>query len=214
MYKYAEYCPVTAATEILGDYWMPLIVRELLGGTNHFNDLVRSLPGISRSLLVHRLRRLEAANLVECLRSSSPRSTSYQLTEGGRELQGVIDALSLWGTRWALGEPKPEDLDPAILLWLLRKKVKLEELPPRRVVLQIEIRGVKPGTYWLVLEPAEASLCITHPGFDVDAVIASDLTTLYRIWLGRVSMLDAVRSGAAALEGPPAVAKVLPSWFA
>ena len=72
---------------------------------------------------------------------------------------------------------------------------------------------MKSGTYWLVLEPADASRCITHPGFDVEAVIAPDLTTLYRILLGRVSMLEAVQAVAAQLAGPPAVTKNVPAWF-
>src|SRR6185295_11995638 len=58
MYLYGQYCPVARASEILADRWTPLIVRELLAGLRHFNDLDRGLPGISRALLVERLRRL------------------------------------------------------------------------------------------------------------------------------------------------------------
>src|SRR5438067_13840145 len=59
MFKYHQYCPVARACEILSDRWTPLIVRELLLGSGHFNDLRRGLPHISRSLLVARLRHLE-----------------------------------------------------------------------------------------------------------------------------------------------------------
>ena len=59
MFKYHQYCPVARACEILADRWTPLIVRELLFGSRHFNELQRGLPGISRSLLVARLRHLE-----------------------------------------------------------------------------------------------------------------------------------------------------------
>ena len=56
MRSYAQYCPVAHATEILGDRWTLLIVREMLGGANGFNELQRGLPGISRSVLTDRMR--------------------------------------------------------------------------------------------------------------------------------------------------------------
>ena len=51
MARYKQYCPVARASEILADRWTPLIVRELLAGSRHFNEIERGLPGISRSLL-------------------------------------------------------------------------------------------------------------------------------------------------------------------
>jgi DNA-binding HxlR family transcriptional regulator len=57
MSKYGQFCPVAKALEILGDRWTLLIVREMLIGMTHFNDLERGLPGISRPLLAQRLRR-------------------------------------------------------------------------------------------------------------------------------------------------------------
>ena len=65
MYLNGQYCPVARASEILADRWTPLIVRELLAGLRHFNDLDRGLPGISWALLVERLRRLERMGIVE-----------------------------------------------------------------------------------------------------------------------------------------------------
>jgi DNA-binding HxlR family transcriptional regulator len=65
MYKYGQYCPVARASEILGDRWTLLIVRDLLVGKRHFNDLERGLPGISRALLAERLRRLQRMGIIE-----------------------------------------------------------------------------------------------------------------------------------------------------
>src|SRR5262245_32869390 len=61
MRSYAQYCPVAKASEILGDRWTLLIVREMLGGASGFNELQRGLPGISRSVLTDRMRALERA---------------------------------------------------------------------------------------------------------------------------------------------------------
>src|SRR5262249_35682975 len=65
MFLYGQYCPVARASEILADRWTPLIIRELLAGIHRFNELDRGLPGISRALLVQRLRRLEETGIVE-----------------------------------------------------------------------------------------------------------------------------------------------------
>ena len=62
MRGYAQYCPVAKATEILGDRWTLLIVREMLGGASGFNELQRGLPGISRS-----------SSPIACGASSEPR---------------------------------------------------------------------------------------------------------------------------------------------
>ena len=79
----ASTAPVARACEILADRWTPLIIRELLAGVHHFNDLDRGLPGISRGLLAERLRRLEHADIVE-RRAGKSRRTSYHLTPSGR----------------------------------------------------------------------------------------------------------------------------------
>src|SRR5262247_1850925 len=75
MHLYGQYCPVARASEILADRWTPLIVRELLAGIQRFNELDRGLPGISRGLLVERLRRLEDMGIVERRAGRGRRST-------------------------------------------------------------------------------------------------------------------------------------------
>src|SRR5262249_42353517 len=107
MHLYGQYCPVARATEILADRWTPLIIRELLAGIGRFNDLDRGLPGISRALLVDRLRRLEEAGIVERRRDGGKQRGEYHLTRAGRELQSMIDVLGRWGARWAFGDPRP-----------------------------------------------------------------------------------------------------------
>ena len=71
MRSYAQYCPVAKASEILGDRWTLLIVREMLGGASGFNELQRGLQGISRSTLTDRMRALERAEVIE--RRTGPR---------------------------------------------------------------------------------------------------------------------------------------------
>ena len=59
-----EFCPVAVAVDVIGERWSMLILRSLLVGLTRFNDLARSLPGISRNLLTKRLRQFESAMLL------------------------------------------------------------------------------------------------------------------------------------------------------
>ncbi len=79
MQKYNQYCPVSRATEILGDRWTLLIVREMMLGSHRFNEIERGLPGISRSLLASRLRNLVDAGIVERLPGARSKLPEYYL---------------------------------------------------------------------------------------------------------------------------------------
>jgi DNA-binding HxlR family transcriptional regulator len=106
MYEYGQYCPIARASEILADRWTPLIVRELLAGVRHFNELDRCLPVISRSLLSERLRRLERTGVVARHQGPDEHQTEYRLTRAGLDPQQVIDVVGGWRARWAFGEPR------------------------------------------------------------------------------------------------------------
>lgn len=213
MAEYRQYCPVARASEILADRWTPLIVRELLAGSRHFNDIERGLPGISRSLLVSRLRHLEDRGVVLRTRQLRPKSVEYTLTEAGRDLEQVLHRLGEWGVRWAFGDPKPAELDPAVLLWKMHQRVDRSRLPLGRTVIEFDFTGRRGRRLWLVLTREEVSVCLKPPGFDTDLVLRSDLAFFYRVWLGSIDYASATRCGAVCVEGSPALARALPGWF-
>ncbi len=214
MDSYGQYCPVARAAEVLGDRWTLLIVRDLLLGTTRFNDLARGLPGISRSLLAQRLQRLEQEDIVQRRTDGKGRTAEYCLTPAGQELQRVIDVLMDWGAQWAFGDPDPVELDPLLLLWWMRKRVHLERLPSPRMVMQFDFSGAKVGSYWLVLGPEDVSICLQHPGFDVDLLVTADIAGFYRVWLGRSTLAEALHRGWVRLEGVPALVRAFPALFA
>lgn len=215
MYKYGQYCPIAKAVEILGDRWTLLIVRDLLTGNCHFNDLERGLPGISRGLLAERLRRLERMELVEKVELTNGRQrTAYYLTEAGEELQDVINSLLVWGARWAFEEPEEQDLDPVLLMWWLRSRVCVEQLPEHRIVVRFNFTGAKYENFWLILTKEDVSVCLTDPGFELNVLVTADLATFFQIWLGRISYFDALRDGLVEIEAIPSLAKAFPHWFA
>ncbi len=206
MRTYAQYCPIVRAVEVLGERWTLLIVREMLTGARRFNEMARGLPGLSRALLVRRLRQLEAAGLVERADDGG-----YDLTRAGEDLRPLVFGLAEWGARHAFGDPRPEELDPETLMWWFHGRIDTAEVP-RRAVVQVDITDSR-RLFWLVIEPQDASVCYTDPGFDVDAVMRAELATLYQVWEAEIELLDAVRAGEVELTGARWVVSGLPRWL-
>ena len=213
MQKYGQYCPVARASEILADRWTPLIVRELILGSHRFNAIERGLPGISRSLLASRLRDLENAGVIERLPRAQSKVTEYHLSEAGRDLKPVIEAIGAWGVQWAFGEPRPEELNAGLLVWRIHQRINRELLPEARTVVEFDFTGPHARRVWLLLERREVSVCVTPPGFDPDLVVHADLALFYRVWLGHVAFDDAIRAGSVIVDGIPLLARQLPQWF-
>jgi DNA-binding HxlR family transcriptional regulator len=205
MRPYAQYCPVVRAVEVLGDRWTLLILRDMIVGATRFNELSRGLPGLSRALLSQRLRQLQRDGLIRRTRDG------YSLTPAGEDLRPLVFGLADWGARYAFGDPRPEELDPELLMWWMHGRIDTTDIE-RRAVVQVEIADQR-RKYWLVLEPDDASVCYTDPGFDIDAVLAADLPTLYRMWLGEIDLRAAVRAGAIGLTGARWVVRGLPMWL-
>jgi DNA-binding HxlR family transcriptional regulator len=215
MYKYGQYCPIARAAEILGDRWTLLIVRDLLNGARHFSELERGLPGISKALLANRLRHLRDVGVLEKRRNNNGRKTTeYHLTPAGEELQTVMQALQTWGARWGFGEPDPEELDPLLLLWWIRGRVRQDCLPDERTVVEFNFHGAADGSYWLVLTTTDVSLCLQYPGYEVDVVVTADLASFFQVWLGWMSYADALSTKRIEVEALPGLARDFPNWFA
>jgi DNA-binding HxlR family transcriptional regulator len=94
-------CSLARALELIGDWWTPLILRDLFLGVARFDALAQDL-GISRNLLTRRLKSLEENRIVErrAYQTNPPRH-EYFLSEAGRDLVPVLIALTSWGDRWA-----------------------------------------------------------------------------------------------------------------
>jgi DNA-binding HxlR family transcriptional regulator len=107
--RYAQYCPVARALEVVGERWTLLVARELLLGPRRFTDLADGLPGISTNVLAGRLKSLEDAGLVARRTLPPPAaSVAYELTEAATGLAVVLGAMAGWG-RELLGPPRPGD---------------------------------------------------------------------------------------------------------
>ena len=91
-------CPVETTLVLMGDRWKILIVRDLLTGTKRFGELRKSLTGISQKVLTSHLRAMEASGLVHRkVFAEVPPKVEYSLTETGKSLKPVLDAMWKWG---------------------------------------------------------------------------------------------------------------------
>ncbi len=108
-FRYAQFCPLARATEIVGNRWTLLVVRDLTLGPQRFSDLRRRLAGVSSSVLAERLAGLEERGVIARTETPPPTpATVYELTDSGRALLPAVLALARWGARF-LGDTRPGD---------------------------------------------------------------------------------------------------------
>lgn len=208
---YGQFCPVAKAMELLDERWTVLVVRELLAGSTHFNDLRRGVPKMSPTLLSKRLQTLARAGVVE--RAEVDGRTIYTLTECGQELVGVVEALGAWSVRW-MNDLVEKDLDPSVLMWDIRRTICLDNWPRARTVLGFRLSGAPPkaSSWWLVVADSGAEVCDFDPGYDVAATVSTSLRTLTDIWRGDRSWPQAVLDGSVSIDAPSEVRRKVPSW--
>lgn len=212
MMTYGQFCPIAKTMELLDQRWTVLVVRELLVGSHHFNDLRRGVPRMSPSLLSKRLRELERAGLVS--RREDGNRVRYDLTQGGRELAPIIMALGEWGVRWRtqLGD---EDLDPHLLMWDVHRTIDVAAMPSGRSVLAFHLTDVEPNTrHWFIVVDGDVDLCDYDPGFGVLVEVEATLRDLTRVWRGDLAWTQALKEGTLRLDGPAFARRALPQWLA
>lgn len=215
MRTYGQFCPVAMALEVLAERWTLLVVRELLCGSRRFNDLARGVPLMSRSMLSQRLKTLEDSGVVLRVPSSGGGGHEYHLTQAGQELRPIVMGLGEWGKRWASQELKEEHLDASLLMWDLHRRIKLDLVPPGRILIRFDFTDAPTAqkSYWLRLEEGDADVCYTDPGFEIQAVVRTSVRTLTEVWLGRMQLHHAVRRGELGIAGPGAITRELPRWL-
>ncbi len=215
--SYKQFCPVAMAAEVLCTRWTIVVLRELLAGSNRFNDLRRGVPRMSPALLSQRLKELEAAAVVRRTPSASEAGVfEYHLTDSGRELAPLVEAFGMWGQRWVETEPSLQNLDVSLLMWDMRRGLDPTPLPPRRSVIQFQYPALpaRDRTWWLLVDPATGvDLCSIDPGFDVDLYVVTDLRTMTSIWLGWDSVQSAVNAQRMVLTGDRRLAAQMQSWL-
>jgi DNA-binding HxlR family transcriptional regulator len=202
MRTYGQYCSVAKALDVVGDRWTLLIIRELLlQGPCRYTDLKSGLPGIASNLLADRLRELERAGLIRREEAPPPVATAlFQLTDAGRELEPVLNALGSWGVRYMA---QPNDGDEFRSHWFaFPASFFLHDRDPAGPSVTIELRTAdRPA----VIEVSGGSVT-TRPGTaaDPDLILGGTAPVILGVLSAHLTMEEAAARGLE-VSGDPAV---------
>jgi len=138
----------------------------------------------------------------------------YSLTEAGKDLRAVVEAMGFWGQKWVDAKLSLKNLDPSLLMWDMRRNLNVTPLPRRRTVIQFlypELPASK-RNWWLIIEPeGEVDLCWYDPGFEVDLYVSTDLCTMTSIWMGVTTVAKEGRK--VTLTGDREIAATMQTWL-
>lgn len=213
MEGYGQFCPLALASEVVGERWTPLVLRELIGGARRFNDIHRGIPRMSPSLLSRRLKTLEKAGIIERRRKGA--RTDYVLTEAGAELAPTIESLAVWSKRWLPATLSDERADPDLIMWDMHRRMNLDRMPDRRTVIRFDFINQPDNKRlrWIVGDTTGVELCITDPGLEPDLFVETDSRVMTWVWYGDIALKQAIREGRIKLHGPRRLCEAFPSWL-
>ena len=211
---YGQFCPIAKATEILGEKWTLLILRELLMGGSRFNELQRGLPLISPAVLSKRLKSLETHGLVFRRRLAGQKGYAYLPAQSARELEPVLKSLGDWGMRWAREEMADSDYDVGLLMLYLERSVRPESLPGEETTLRFHFEDLpEHPDWWILIAGDQVDVCTTNPQRDVDVHFRTTVRKMTEVWMGDTSYRAAIRAGDLELVGPRALTRDVSAWL-
>lgn len=212
---YGMICPITKACEILEPRWTIPILTEIWSGSSRFNEIRRGLGGISPTLLSKRLREMEKNGLIRKTGDPSIGAIIYERTPMARELEPALDLLARWAQRNIEADLALRGTNISSLMWYLRRSVRRDALPERRVVIAIVFTdAVRDGSYWLISSPgAEVEVCSEDPGLEVDLYLETTVGALTAVSTGRADLSREQTSGTIFISGDPALVQTAEAWL-
>jgi DNA-binding HxlR family transcriptional regulator len=215
---YGLLCPISRASELLEPRWTIQIITELWNGSTRFNDIRKAVGNISSALLSKRLKDLEALGLVERIVDHAGGTVDYIRTEKAIKLEPALHALAEWAQCNIEAEVFLDDLNVSTLMWAVRRKIDVSELPKRRTVIRFQFneepRPEYPR-YWLLTEPGAVlpEICAYDPGLDIDLFVETSSISLGAIIMGKTTIESETESGRLFLSGDASVARTVDRWL-
>ncbi|QMU58259.1 MAG: transcriptional regulator [Boseongicola sp.] len=217
MTKYGQFCPVAKSTEMLGNPWSLLIIREMLLGSTRFSTFQKGMPKISPTVLNTRLKELEANGLIVKRRLQGQRGHEYRLTPAGRELGPVVEGLTIWGMRWARSQMDDAEMDVTFLMFDIQRNLVTKALPDGQTVLCFNVGDLAQFDRWWMVIDGDAGgtvdLCHTDPGKDVDLYLTANARDLIEVWMGDQPLRGAMDAGRLELVGAKDLVRSFSKWF-
>jgi DNA-binding HxlR family transcriptional regulator/putative sterol carrier protein len=194
---YDDGCAAAHALDLVGERWALLVVRELLLGPKRFTDLRAGLPHASPNVLTERLRELEAVGVVVRRKLPPPAASRvYELTDWGRELEGVIISLGRWGAR---SPSKPREAQLSVDSFILSLRTMFDERAAEGLEASYEL---KLGEESFRVEVAQGRFEVERGEEErPDAIIEGDPATLAGLVYEGRQLDEALESGEIRIEG-------------
>ena len=206
---YGQFCPVAMASELLATRWTLIVLGEMLSGSSRFNEIRRGVPRMSSALLVKRLRQLESAGVLVHA------DGEYVLTRAGRDLAPIIQGLGRWALRWVDAECSLGNLDVRLLMWNMRRNLRPDPMPARRVVVEFRYPELLADErrFWLIVAlGSPVDLCSIDPGHEVDLLVTAGLRAMTSAWMGMSTFEDELAWCRIELDGDPLLSKTFTAW--
>lgn len=208
--RYAQFCALARAAEVLGERWTLLIIRELLLGPKRFVDLTERLDSVSPTMLTARLNGLIESGVVKRTILPPFNAQAYDLTAIGLALKPAIRELIRWGGHFLFPMRPDDEFEPDWGLLALDAIVRRTPTPRRKIVLRIKHRGKLASC---VVEGGKSGTTITRSEGPAEATISTQFDTLLKIIAGQLPLERAVAGRQASVEGPVRIARTLPQLF-
>lgn len=206
-------CPTIKASEVVGDKWTLLLLRELFFGATRYNQFQQALPRISPTVLSTRLKRMEASGLLVHVTRAGQKRGEYRLTPAARELAPIVDALARWGLRWARDQLCDTDLDAGTFMWDFHRSLDTSKLIDGRTTLCVILNDLDNRQWWVVADGNSVDLCNQNPGYDVDVYLSSTLPDLAAVWMGDRSVTSALTDQTLKVTGNNRLVNTVTRWF-
>ncbi len=212
--EYSQFCPIAKASEILGEKWTILIIRELLMGSTRFSALQRGLGFVSPTLLTKRLVMLDERGLIYRKRIPGLRGFEYHPTEACKELAPILMNIGNWGMRWARNNLSETDYDVQLLMLYLERSIVPDQLPGTETVLQFHFSDIAEApNWWIVIVKGQIDVCTSDPGKDIDVYFNTTVKTMTDVWMAQLTYKEAIRDSQFIVTGPRALTNNITSWL-
>ena len=212
--EYGQFCPIAKATEIIGEKWTVLIIREALMGSTRYSEFQRGLSLISPTMLTKRLDSLVAHGLLMKKKIPAHRGYEYFPTTSCKELLPIVRSLGDWGMRWARSNLTETDYDVELLMLYLQRSVVPEKLPGNESVIRFKFTDIEDlSEWWLVVTGEQIDICVKDPGKEVDVYFTSTVKTMAGIWMGDTTYRRALADGALKIVGNSALTRNITAWM-
>jgi DNA-binding HxlR family transcriptional regulator len=195
---YGQYCGLAQASEMVGERWGFLIVRDLLAGSKSATELHAGLPKLSVKLLSRRLNELEYAGIVRPAADADAQGEErYELTEYGRAAEDAVLSFGRWGAA-AMASPRSDDIVTESSLTIALKAMFVPGAArDEQVSYELHIGGhvlnvhIDDGTLQVAAGALAGADAVLHLGVALQGLVT-----------GQTTAAEALESGAVTVEGP------------